>query len=458
MDLFGTDGIRDRAGQGRLAPALVTAVGRALARFAARRTGGRAARVALGRDPRPSGSELLAQLADGLSAEGAEVDDLGLLPTPAVAWASAAWGYDLGVMLSASHNPEADNGIKPFHVGGRKLTVAEEREVEGLLAALPPMPARASVPARAPQAGAARYAAETQALLADGASLAGLHVVLDLAAGAMSEAAVAVLEGLGARVEALHPAGSRAINAGCGSEHPRAWLEAVRAAHADAGLAFDGDGDRVLVADAEGGLLDGDDLLAILAEDLAARGRLPGRVVVATVMSNLGLEERLGALGLALERTPVGDRHVAERMRALAAPLGGEASGHIVLARPLDGRGAAGPGAPLLGDGLVAGVRVVQVARRLGRSLAALRAQRPRYPQVLRNLRAPGRRELEAWPELGSAIAAEERAFGAAGRVLVRWSGTEPLLRIMVEGRDAAAVDAAVARLEAVARAGLPRG
>ncbi len=458
MDLFGTDGIRDRAGEGRLAPARVVALGRALARFAAQRTAGRAPRVALGRDPRPSGVDLLAQLAAGLALEGAEVDDLGLLPTPAVAWASAAWGYDLGVMLSASHNPEADNGIKPFTAGGRKLTVEEEGEVEALLAALPAVSApRPSAP-RASPAGAVRYAAQTQALLADGPSLAGLHVVVDLAAGAMSAAAVAVLEGLGARVEALHPAGSRAINAGCGSEHPRAWLDAVRVARAEAGLAFDGDGDRVLVADAEGGLLDGDDLLAILAEDLVARGRLPGRVVVATVMSNLGLEERLAALGLRLERTPVGDRHVAERMRALAAPLGGEASGHIVLARPLGGSGAAQPGDPLLGDGLVAGVRVLQVARRLGRSLARLRAQRPRYPQILLNLRAQGRRELEAWPELCAAIASEERAFAAAGRVLVRWSGTEPLLRIMVEGRDPGAVEAAVARLEAVARAGLPRG
>lgn len=450
MDLFGTDGIRDRAGEGRLTPTRVMALGRALARFAARRALGRAPRVALGRDPRPSGMELLSQLTSGLAAEGAEVDDLGLVPTPAIAWASAAWGYDLGVMLSASHNPEADNGIKPFTLGGRKLSVEEEGEVESLLGALPADSVRHAAHARVPTAGAARYAAETQAFLADGPSLVGLHVVLDLAAGAMSKAAVDVLKGLGARVEALHPAGSRPINAGCGSEHPRAWLDAVQEARADAGLAFDGDGDRVLVADGEGGLLDGDDLLAILAEDLAARGLLPGRVVVATVMSNLGLEERLGSLGLVLERTPVGDRHVAERMRALAAPLGGEASGHVVLARPLPAGQAA-----LLGDGLVAGVRVLQAARRLRRSLAGLRAQRARYPQVLRNLLAHGRRELEAWPELRAAIAAEEQAFGSAGRVLVRWSGTETLLRIMVEGRDAAAVEAAVARLEQVARAGL---
>jgi phosphoglucosamine mutase len=375
------------------------------------------------------------------------VTDLGVLPTPAVALAAAAWGHDLGIMVSASHNPEADNGIKPFTVGGRKLTVAEEREVEAeVLGLAGPVPRTTAT--RSSQPGAARYVRETAALLSDGPSLAGLRLVVDLAAGAVSTAAPDVLSALGVQARLLHPAGSRAINDHCGSEHPEAWLAAVQGARADGGLAFDGDGDRVLVADAGGALLDGDDLLAILAQDLLARGELPGRTVVATVMSNLGLEERLGALSARLERTPVGDRNVAERLRALGAVLGGEASGHVVLARPLSSGGAA-----LIGDALVAGIRVLQAARRLGRSLADLRAERPRYPQVLRNVRMKARRPLETWAALQQAIQAEEARLAGRGRVLVRYSGTEPLLRLMVEGKDAAEVEASVGRLEQAARA-----
>jgi phosphoglucosamine mutase len=446
VELFGTDGIRDKAGEGRLTPETVTKVGRALARFARRGTGGRAPAVALGRDPRPSGPALTEQLACGLAAEGALVTDLGELPTPVVALAAAAWGHDLAVMASASHNPEADNGIKPFTAGGRKLTVEEEREVEQEVAALAgPPPQTDGRIARAP--GAARYVRETLALCAAEPSLAGLRLVVDLAAGAVSAVGPEVLLGLGVKARMLHPAGSRAINDRCGSEHPTAWLDAVRADEADGGLAFDGDGDRVLVADATGQLLDGDDLLAILAEDLLQRGGLPGRAVVATVMSNLGLEHRLGHLGVRLERTPVGDRNVAERMRTLHAPLGGEASGHVVLARALPGGGAA-----LLGDGLVAGVRVLEAARRLGKSLAELRAQRPRVPQVLRNVRMKERRPLESWDALQRVLKAEEARLGTRGRILVRYSGTEPLLRIMVEGQDQAEVERSVATLEQAVR------
>lgn len=443
--LFGTDGIRDRAGRGRLAPEVVVRVGRALARYGARRTDGRPPRVALGRDPRPSGPGIVEALARGLAAEGARVTDLGLLPTPAVALACAGWGHDLGVMVSASHNPEADNGIKPFAAGGRKLSVAEEREIEAEAAVLssdaPPAP-----PAEV-QPGAVRYARELLEALRGGPALDGLRVVVDLAAGATSATAPAVLEGLGLRVRLLHPAGSRAINDRCGSEHPEAWRAAVAAAGADAGLAFDGDGDRVVVADAEGCLLDGDDLLAILAEDLLARDALPGRLVVSTVMSNLGLDERLASLGARLERVDVGDRNVAACLRARGAVLGGEASGHIVLARAL-------PGAPpvLLGDALAAGVQVLQAARRLGRSLAELRAARPRYPQRLVNVPLPAPRPLASLPRLLAEVGRVEASFAGRGRVLVRPSGTEPLLRIMVEHRDGAEMERALERLLAVAR------
>jgi phosphoglucosamine mutase len=279
--------------------------------------------------------------------------------------------------------------------------------------------------------------------------LSGLRVMLDCANGATHRAGPAIFERLGAEVEAIaiDPDG-RNINADCGSTHVDRLAARIEGSEATIGFAFDGDGDRVLVADAAGQLLDGDDLLAILAEDAVQRGALPGRTVVATVMSNLGLEDRLRTLGARLERTPVGDRNVAERMRALHAPFGGEASGHVVLARPLPGGGSA-----LLGDALVAGVRVLQAARRLGKTLSVLRAQRPRYPQVLRNVRMKERRPLESWDALQRAIRAEESRLGTRGRVLVRYSGTEPLLRIMVEGQDAAEVERSIASLEQVARA-----
>ncbi len=462
MRLFGTDGIRDRAHEGRLAEAVVVRLGLALARFARAACGGSRPRVALGRDPRPSGPALVEQLSRGLVAAGAAVVDLGVVPTPAVAFATAAWGHDLGVMVSASHNPEADNGLKPFLRGGRKLSTQEEAAVEALVdgvgagsapgtPAVPGIPPAPADPVEREQ-GAARYASQTLELLADGGrgALRGLRLVVDLAAGATGATAPAVLSGLGVEAELLHPPGSRPINDRCGSEHPAAWLAAVRARGADAGLAFDGDGDRVLVADASGALLDGDDLLAILAEDLARAGRLPGGRVVATVMSNLGLDERLAELGVRVERVDVGDRNVAERMRALGAPLGGEASGHVVLERPV---GAAAPA--LVGDALVAGVRVLQAARRLGSSLAELRARRPRYPQVLRNLPLRERRELASLPRLRAEVEAVEAAFAGRGRVLVRPSGTEPLLRIMVEHREQAALEAALERLLGVARAEL---
>jgi phosphoglucosamine mutase len=442
MGLFGTDGIRDRAGSGHLAPDAVVRVGRALARFAA--VGATAgARVALARDTRPSGPSIARDLARGLLAEDAAVDDLGLLPTPALAWTVATRGYDLGLAISASHNPEADNGIKPFARGGRKLTDAEEAAIETLVAGLSP----ATPEPRAPRVvgGQDPYVRETTALLLPDGSLAGMRLVVDVAAGAAGATAPRVLEALGARLEVLHPPGSRPINDACGTEHPEPWLEAVRAQPCDAGLAFDGDADRVLLADPEGGILDGDAMLAILAVDAKRRGALPGDLVVTTVMSNFALEERLRTLGIRLERVPVGDRHVAARMRALGAVLGAEPSGHVVL--PRDGA--------LLGDALVAGVRVLQAAARSGRPLATLRRETPRYPQVLTSVRVREKRPIEEVPTLARAIAEEEAALAGSGRLVVRYSGTEPVLRIMAEARNRSDVERAVARIESAAKEGL---
>lgn len=446
--LFGTDGIRDVAGRGALSAENVARLAHALVRFV---RGTRAAadevRVLLGRDPRPSGVGLVAILARHMAAAGASVVDAGVLPSPALAWLTAAEGYDLGCAISASHNPPEYNGIKPFAGGGRKLTVDEECGVEAAMPAVAPDVPDAEVARDDGAAG--RYVESTTRWLERGGRLDGLRLVVDLSAGAASRTAPAVLSALGAELVALHEADSRPINEGCGSEDTRACRAAVRAAGAAAGLAFDGDADRVLVVDETGTVLDGDDLLAVLAADLQARGGVPSGAVVGTVMTNLGLEEFLEPLGVHLERTPVGDRHVAARMRDLGAELGGEPAGHVV--RP---RRDAGQRTALVGDGLVAGVEVLQAAARSGDRLSSWRARRPRHPQRLLNVRMGRRRPLDDWPAFEAALAQEERALAGSGRLVVRYSGTEPVLRIMAEGRDPDAVRRAVEALAEVARQG----
>ena len=442
--MFGTDGVRDLAGRGRLAPEAVTRLGRALARFAAGRDSGH--RILLARDPRPSGPEVTAQLAAAMATEGAEVVDAGVLPSPALAWLTADGDFALGCAISASHNPAEYNGVKPFLPDGSKLSVAQELEVETLMAGLdgsaPPAPALGN-----DALGHHYVAATVEALRRDG-PLEGLRLAVDLSAGAATATAPTVLEALGVDATYLHAAGSRSINDDCGTQHPEAWLSLVTREGMDGGLAFDGDADRVLVADEQGALLDGDDLLAILATDAHARGGVPGGCVVSTVMANLGLHEYLAGLGVGLERTPVGDRNVAERMRARGATIGGEPAGHVVLPRSdLPG------GHVLIGDGLVAGVQVLQAARRLRRPLSELRGLRPRCPQKLVNVRMAARRPLDAWPAFQEARAAQEARMGDQGRFVIRYSGTEPLLRIMAEGHDAALVDEVVEALATVARA-----
>jgi phosphoglucosamine mutase len=246
----------------------------------------------------------------------------------------------------------------------------------------------------------------------------------------------------------LNAPGSRPINDGCGTQHVSDWLREVRGAEADGGMAFDGDADRVLLADRWGRILNGDHMLAALARDLKERGLLAGDRVVGTVMTNVGLEEHLTRMGVRLERTAVGDRHVADRMRAVGAVLGGEPSGHLILPR----------GGALLGDGLVAGVRVLQAARRRGANLSTLRRDVRQWPQVLKGLRVREKRPLSDVPGLAAAIAEEEASLGHGGRLVVRYSGTEPLLRIMAEGRERSAVQKAVARIEAEARRALMAG
>ncbi|MDJ0972884.1 MAG: phosphoglucosamine mutase [Planctomycetota bacterium] len=445
---FGTDGIRAVAGEGPLTSDGVTRIGRALARFASARAEDGSARVLIAGDPRPSTGPIIEGLAGAMGAEGARVFEMGIVPTPALAWAMAEGGFDLGLMVSASHNPPEYNGIKPFIESGRKLTRAEEEEIEALLAeageAAEPTPPPRDVKARF------RYIDATVDWLADAGRLDGMRLVVDLAAGAATTTVPDVLTRLGAEVELLHQAGEHVINLDCGTQHPESWLEALRGGSADAGLAFDGDADRVLIATAEGELLDGDDMLAILAHDAHENGGVPADKIVSTVMANLGLEERLADFDATLVRTAVGDRQVAEAMRESGAAFGGEPSGHVVTARTdIPGHATA-----LIGDALVAGVRVLQAAKRLGKDLGTLRAARPRRPQLLVGVRVTEKTPIDEWPALLAEIERQEKALEGIGRLVIRYSGTEPLLRIMAEGREMEAVEAAVQAIQAVAEAG----
>ena len=436
---FGTDGIRDRYGSGRLSPENLPRIGRALASFVRERVGP-SARLFFGRDTRPSGAALLKGVAEGLAAGGVPCEDGGVLPTPAIAWWTASGGCDVGVALTASHNPPEDNGVKVFLPGGRKTTPEDESDLDARIRAAAPTGRPASPMARPDALDA--YVAAALAYLSPGGRLDGLTLVVDCANGATTRTARRVLESLGARV--LTPVGSDAegaINDRCGTEHREAWLAAVGKAKADGGLAFDGDGDRVLLADATGAVLDGDPLLHLLARDFHERGLLTGDRVVATVMSNFGLEQALGAVGVVLDRVPVGDRHVAARMRETGAALGGEQSGHVVLRW----------GDALIGDGLVAGVTALEAAKRRGLSLEAARREVVKVPQVLKNVHVARKVPLSDSPEFSAAVSDEQRRLVGKGRVVVRYSGTESVLRIMVEATDAAAVAGAVARLETAA-------
>jgi phosphoglucosamine mutase len=440
---FGTDGIRDRYGTGRLAPGSLRRIGRAIATFARDRVAP-SARVFFGRDTRPSGAELLRGIAEGLAAEGMACEDGGVLPTPAIAWWTATGQADVGIALTASHNPASDNGVKVFLPGGRKTSPEEEVDLDALIGAASATGTTASPRAR-PDALEA-YVAAALRVLAPGGRLDGLSLVVDCANGATTRTARRVLEALGARVATptgSDPAG--AINDRCGTEHREAWLAAVARGGADGGIAFDGDGDRVLLADATGEVLDGDPLLHLLARDLHERGCLAGDRVVATIMSNFGLEQALARVDVALERVPVGDRHVAARMRETGAALGGEQSGHVVLRW----------GDALVGDGLVAGVTALQAAKRRGLSLEAARREVVRVPQVLRNVAVAKKVPFDEAPAFARAIHEEERRLAGVGRVVVRYSGTESLLRIMVEAADASVVDGAIGRLERAAATSL---
>ncbi|HMC38687.1 MAG TPA: phosphoglucosamine mutase [Acidimicrobiales bacterium] len=460
---FGTDGVRGVAGVD-LTAELVLALGRAAATVLGRR----GQPFVVGRDTRWSGPMLQAAFSAGLASEGVDVVDLGVLPTPAVADTALETAGPAAV-ISASHNPFSDNGVKLLAAGGRKLTDDEEAAVEAAVEAA--MGTARAGPARTAGSGpgspvgrrlgrlsadpgaAERYCAAAVAAL-DGRSLGGLPVVIDCAHGAASITAPAIFETAGANLVGVlgaDPDGSN-INEGSGSTDPAALAALVLESGAAAGLAFDGDADRVIAVDERGQVVDGDRLLALFATDLHEQGRLRGPGVAVTVMSNLGFHRAMAAHGIQVAATPVGDRHILAALEEREWVLGGEQSGHIVF-RDLF------PHVAPTGDGALSGLLLLDLLVRWGRPLSvAAGAAMEQMPQVLRNVRVAGQRELQEARALWDEVGRVEAELGDAGRVLLRPSGTEPLVRVMVEAPTEAAAAAAADRLVAAVEAALGPG
>lgn len=438
---FGTDGVRGVANT-ELTPELALAFGRAAARVL---DAARVGTVVVGRDTRRSGPMIEASLAAGLAAEGVDVEVLGVVPTPAVAWVCANDGVP-GAVISASHNPYADNGVKLFGAGGIKLGAGDEERLEAELDRIllgepadAPPPVGTKVGSIRPAVGAVGRWADSLDASIEGRRLEGINVVVDCANGAASEHAPPVLRRLGAAVEVLHdrPDG-RNINHDCGSTHPEDLQAAVVAHGADLGFAFDGDADRVLAVDDAGALIDGDQIIALCAIDRHQRGVLADDTVVVTVMTNLGFRLAMAERGIGVVETQVGDRYVLEALERGGWQLGGEQSGHIIF-RDLASTG----------DGLLTSVQLLDLVARAGRPLSELAAKAmTRFPQVLQNVRVATRPAVVIG-EMSDVVDRVERDLGERGRVLVRPSGTEPLVRVMVEAEDESAASAAAAELVA---------
>ncbi len=440
--LFGTDGIRGTANKPPMDAATALRLGQAAGQFFNR--GSHRHRVVIGKDTRLSGYMLEPALTAGFIGAGMDVVILGPLPTPAVALLTRSMRADLGVMVSASHNPYEDNGIKLFGPDGLKLSDAQEMEIERLMAGdltgAQVAPSRLGRATRMPDAEG-RYIEAVKAAVPRGLTLESLRIVVDCAHGAAYKVAPTVLWELGAEVVSIGvaPDGFN-INKGVGSTAPGQLAELVRERRADLGIALDGDADRVVLVDEEGTVVDGDQLLAVIAGSWHARGALRGDAVVATVMSNMGLERFLKARGLGLERTGVGDRYVGERMREKGCNLGGEQSGHMIMSD-----------FGTTGDGLIAALQVLAVLVEQGRPASqVLRCFQP-LPQRLVNVRFAGPSPMGD-PEVKAAIAAQEAKLGERGRVLIRASGTEPLIRVMVEAEEQGLMDETIEELAALIR------
>jgi phosphoglucosamine mutase len=424
---FGTDGIRGEANTHPMTAEVALRIGLAAGKLFRSRDEGRHM-VVIGKDTRLSGYMVEPALVAGFTSAGMDVRLLGPMPTPGVAMMTRSLRADLGVMISASHNPWTDNGIKLFGPDGYKLSDARELEIEALMGqSLSEDLAPATALGRAARVddSQARYVEIAKATFPRRLSLSGLRIVIDCANGAAYKVAPAALYELGAEVipVGVAPNGMN-IHEECGSTHPEGMITAVKEYRADIGIALDGDADRLAICDEKGRVVDGDQIMALIADNWARRNRLAGGGVVATVMSNLGLERFLGERNLRLERTAVGDRSVMMRMREGGYNLGGESSGHIILSD-----------FSTTGDGLLAALQVLAVLKAGDRPMSALARQFEPAPQKLENVRFTSGKPLEA-EGVKSAIADAEQKLGAGGRVLVRASGTEPLIRVMAEGDD----------------------
>jgi phosphoglucosamine mutase len=423
--LFGTDGIRGVAGSYPLDPPTVTAIGAALGKSIASTAHDQ--QVVIGMDTRESGPALASNIAAGLARHGVGVDFAGVTTTPGVAYLAKNGPFAAGVMISASHNPYRDNGIKILGHSGYKLPDEQEEALEQDIFALLGEPASKEIPVD--EELDRDYIDHLAATLSR--DLSSLHMVVDCANGSASHLAPVLFGKLGAQVHAIGASpNGRNINLDCGSLHLDSLRETVLREHAGLGVAFDGDADRALFVSGSGRIVDGDTVLLIAARHLKSQGKLPGDVVVATVMSNLGLEVALTSHGIKLIRMPVGDKYVLEEMLRIGATLGGEQSGHVIFHEWAT-----------TGDGMLTALRVFEVMTTTGETLDDLAAELKVYPQKLVNVRVRERKPLDQMPAVQAEIRAAESAFGTSGRVLVRFSGTEPLARVMVEGADAALVD-----------------
>ena len=429
--LFGTDGIRGVAGQAPLDPSTIYAVGLALARSLG--AGRPTPRVLLGMDTRESSEWIAGTLAAGLRAGEAEVESAGVVTTPAIAYLARVHGFAAGVVISASHNPWEDNGIKLFGPDGYKLPDATEMAIEReIFRALEEGGTGDGSAAAPPEINEADRAEYVRFLLAavPGISLDDRRIVVDCANGAASAVAPELFAGMTGEVRITHasPTG-RNINEHCGALHPEVVAAEVLAQGAAFGVTFDGDADRCLFADEHGRVVNGDAVLLLAARDLKARGKLSGDVVVATTMSNMGLEAALKRSGISMLRAAVGDKYVLEKMREMGAALGGEQSGHIIFS-----------GESTTGDGLLTALLVLDICHRAGRTLAELTADLKVYPQTIVNVRVRERRPLDEIAPVAKAIRAAETALAESGRVVIRYSGTEALARVMIEAESEAAM------------------
>jgi phosphoglucosamine mutase len=446
--LFGTDGVRGKAGDAPLDVPTIRRLGAALVRVlrhdeiaadGARRP---IIRFLAGRDTRESGGWIERELAFGVRSQGGTLTSAGIIPTPAVAYLTPRMGYTAGVVISASHNPFEDNGIKVFSGAGEKFTETLERRVEAVVADSSwtvgdgeAMPVE-QVDLRS------EYLGHLREILPPDARTAGMRIAVDCANGATTTVAPRLFEDLGFDVTHIgsQPDGQN-INRGCGSTAPEPLATLVVDGRFPLGVAFDGDGDRAIFVDATGKVVDGDAVMLMCAMRMKAEGRLKGDAVVATVMSNIGLELALRESGIELVRCPVGDKYVMEEMLKRDLAIGGEQSGHIIFSEHL-----------FTGDGIATALNVLRVMAESGRELADLAAELVTYPQVLLNVRVREKKDLRSIPAIAGAMERVEGRLAGQGRLLVRYSGTEPLLRVMIEGRDQAEIHTWASEIVGVVR------